>query len=288
MDALVKEGAAAIRAAAAYDALTKSQQPAASAVNKLQDGYESLAKRLRDNIANSDSILNGTDKLTVAQKLQRDVTHALTHDLKKLDDTRKDGLQAMAAESKAKEADAKMMRQKQDIAERAASMQRQFAQMAQEQARDIARQNEGLSHGSKWNEQQSQIDAIADKYDRMRRSAEEAFRAAKSRGDDATVAQQALNAAIAQSTIEEEAAKAAARKGFAERDALQANWVTGAQRAMEDYRDRAKDTASQVADLFTNAATNMTDALVQFALTGKLSFKDFANSVIEDLARIAY
>lgn len=190
--------------------------------------------------------------------------------------------------AKAREADAKMMRQKEDIAARAASMQRQFNDMAKEQARDIARQNEGLSHGSKWNEQQSQIDAIADKYDRMRRSAEEAFRAAKSRGDDATVAQQALNAAIAQSTIEEEAAKAAARKGFAERDALQANWVTGAQRAMEDYRDRAKDTASQVADLFTNAATNMTDAFVQFAVTGKLSFKDFAESVIRDLARIAY
>jgi lambda family phage tail tape measure protein len=32
----------------------------------------------------------------------------------------------------------------------------------------------------------------------------------------------------------------------------------------------------------------MTDAFVQFAVTGKLSFKDFAESVIRDLARIAY
>ncbi len=190
--------------------------------------------------------------------------------------------------AKAREADAKMMRQKEDIAARAASMQRQFAQMAQEQARDIARSVEGLSHGSLWNDRQSQLDAISDKYDRVRKSAEEAYRAAKSRGDDAVVAQQALDAAIDQSRIHEQVAKDAAVQGFAERDTAMANWVTGAKRAMEDYRDRAKDTASQVADLFTNAATNMTDALVQFAVTGKLSFKDFADSVIRDLARIAY
>ncbi|MBF3032390.1 phage tail tape measure protein, partial [Pseudomonas aeruginosa] len=39
--------------------------------------------------------------------------------------------------------------------------------------------------------------------------------------------------------------------------------------------------------LFTNAFTNMENALFTFATTGKLSFKDFADSVIQDMARIA-
>lgn len=39
--------------------------------------------------------------------------------------------------------------------------------------------------------------------------------------------------------------------------------------------------------LFSSAFSGMEDAIVKFATTGKASFKDFATSVISDLARIA-
>ncbi|WP_240442547.1 phage tail tape measure C-terminal domain-containing protein, partial [Pseudomonas aeruginosa] len=52
-------------------------------------------------------------------------------------------------------------------------------------------------------------------------------------------------------------------------------------------RDQAQDVSGMMDMLFTNAFTNMENALFTFATTGKLSFKDFADSVIQDMARIA-
>jgi lambda family phage tail tape measure protein len=45
--------------------------------------------------------------------------------------------------------------------------------------------------------------------------------------------------------------------------------------------------AGQTKSLFTSAFSSMEDAVAQFALTGKLSFGDFAKSILADMARIA-
>ncbi|MBD1602566.1 phage tail tape measure C-terminal domain-containing protein, partial [Pseudomonas typographi] len=42
----------------------------------------------------------------------------------------------------------------------------------------------------------------------------------------------------------------------------------------------------QTKTLFSDAFNNMEDGIVNFVKTGKLSFKDFADGVIEDLIRI--
>lgn len=76
------------------------------------------------------------------------------------------------------------------------------------------------------------------------------------------------------------------RDGFAKIDAAQADWSNGATSAWEDYRDSAADVAGQTRDLFGNMFSGAEDALTQFVKNGKLSFKDFADSVIEDLIRI--
>jgi lambda family phage tail tape measure protein len=57
--------------------------------------------------------------------------------------------------------------------------------------------------------------------------------------------------------------------------------------AFEDFKNNAMDTGKQMADSFTNFTSGMEDAFVKFAQTGKLSFKDLANSIIADLIRIA-
>lgn len=69
-------------------------------------------------------------------------------------------------------------------------------------------------------------------------------------------------------------------------DELQSDWSVGARAAFGTYLEQARNVAGQTRTLFTNAFSNMEDAVVTFVKTGKLSFKDFADGVIEDLIRI--
>ncbi|HGM4967242.1 TPA: phage tail tape measure protein [Pseudomonas putida] len=79
---------------------------------------------------------------------------------------------------------------------------------------------------------------------------------------------------------------AAQQNYFQQVDEAQSNWSNGATSALENYLDSAADVAGQTQDLFTNAFSNLEDGIVQFIKTGKASFKDFADSIIEDLIRI--
>jgi lambda family phage tail tape measure protein len=67
----------------------------------------------------------------------------------------------------------------------------------------------------------------------------------------------------------------------------QGSWTAGASSAWENYLESTRDVAGQTKSLFTNAFSSMEDAIVQFAMTGKLSFADFAKSILADMARIA-
>lgn len=74
---------------------------------------------------------------------------------------------------------------------------------------------------------------------------------------------------------------------YSKLDAAQEDWSNGANAALSDYLDAAKDVSTQTYDLFSNALGGIEDAFVEFAMTGKFSFKDLANSILADLARIA-
>nr|WP_311132912.1 phage tail tape measure protein [Pseudomonas fluorescens] len=67
----------------------------------------------------------------------------------------------------------------------------------------------------------------------------------------------------------------------------QGSWSAGASSAWENYLESTRDVAGQTKSLFTNAFSSMEDAIVNFAMTGKLSFADFAKSILADMARIA-
>lgn len=66
----------------------------------------------------------------------------------------------------------------------------------------------------------------------------------------------------------------------------QGDWALGAQRALLNYADESSNVFAQTESAVTNAFKGMEDALVQFAMTGKLDFKSLANSIISDLIRI--
>lgn len=67
----------------------------------------------------------------------------------------------------------------------------------------------------------------------------------------------------------------------------QGSWTAGASSAWENYLESSRDVAGQTKSMFTNAFSSMEDAITQFVLTGKLSFSDFAKSVLSDMAKIA-
>lgn len=68
---------------------------------------------------------------------------------------------------------------------------------------------------------------------------------------------------------------------------IQSNWRNGATLALNQWRDSSANIMAQAQQVFSNAFSGMENALVSFVMTGKASFKEFATSVIADLARIA-
>lgn len=78
----------------------------------------------------------------------------------------------------------------------------------------------------------------------------------------------------------------AAVQAVNDRLAMGSNWVVSSRRALEDYADNAINIADEVGAAWTRGMGGMEDALTKFVMTGKASFKDLANSIIEDMIRI--
>ena len=72
----------------------------------------------------------------------------------------------------------------------------------------------------------------------------------------------------------------------AARAAAEADWANGARRALQTYADDAANIAAQTEGLFTNAFGRMEDALVDFAMTGKLDLSELVRGIGEDLIRM--
>ena len=64
------------------------------------------------------------------------------------------------------------------------------------------------------------------------------------------------------------------------------SWANGANRAWQNFIESSRDAASQAQSLTEKAFQGMEDALTSFAMTGKLNFKNMAESIIADLIRI--
>jgi len=69
-------------------------------------------------------------------------------------------------------------------------------------------------------------------------------------------------------------------------DRAQTEWMNGANAAFQDYADEAANISGQTYDLVSNGLGELEDQFVSVFTTGKFSFKDLANSIIADLARM--
>ncbi|NBN74967.1 phage tail tape measure protein [Proteus sp. G2615] len=85
------------------------------------------------------------------------------------------------------------------------------------------------------------------------------------------------NVELTKQQIEEELRK---------RETMKGDPMAGLKQGLSDFSESAMDVMENVGNVTTNALNNMSDALADFALTGKGSFKDFANAVISDITRM--
>lgn len=63
------------------------------------------------------------------------------------------------------------------------------------------------------------------------------------------------------------------------------DFVGGWNQALEDYVKNSQDKAKQAGDLFKTMTQGLEDAFVNFAKTGKLSFNDLINTIVESILR---
>ncbi|MCT8231622.1 phage tail tape measure protein [Proteus terrae] len=70
------------------------------------------------------------------------------------------------------------------------------------------------------------------------------------------------------------------------REDMKSDPVEGLSQGLSDFSDSATNVMENVKNVTSNALNNMSDSLADFVLTGKGSFKDFANAVISDITRM--
>jgi lambda family phage tail tape measure protein len=123
----------------------------------------------------------------------------------------------------------------------------------------------------------------------IRRNARQAYEAAR---DTLTAGFDEGSATSEELAVMEERLTAL-KKGYdavaaAQSDNLDAarQWTAGWSESWATFVDNADNAAQHIKTIFDTATKGMEDAFVNFAHTGKLSFKSLANSILDDLIRI--
>lgn len=141
---------------------------------------------------------------------------------------------------------------------------------------------DGVGRGDRENAIDGELNGIADRANQQRLDLAR-DRADKARNMSAEEYQAKLDAINRSETDLSETVLS----NYEQMSAAQSDWRNGATSAFSNYLESARNIAGQTRDLFSNAFSSMEDAVVNFAMTGKLSFADFTKSILADMARIA-
>ncbi|WP_047293882.1 phage tail tape measure protein [Pseudomonas lundensis] len=140
----------------------------------------------------------------------------------------------------------------------------------------------GVGQGDRQNALNGELNGIADQANQQR------LDLARDRADAArNMSADEYNQKLAAINKSESDLAQTTLSNYEQMSAAQSDWRNGATAAFQNYMDSARDVAGQTKSLFSNAFSSMEDAVVNFAMTGKLSFADFTKSILADMARIA-
>lgn len=263
------------------DKTPKTHTPVAKAYQ--DDAATRMLQSLREQGAELQAQLGTQDKLTSAQKAQAQFQQLIT-DLKSKGQLTADQKSLLANQDAIKAQLAKNVAIDQEIQKRQQLAQIQSYQDALNSKLDTEKQGyqqqlEGIGQGSELRQRLREQLRIQQDYQR----------------DLARLQSQYNRGQIPEDQYREETERLKASLDdrlnawddyYKQLQDKQKDWTNGAKDAFKDYVAAAKDTAKSYYDLFQNALQGTEDALTKFVMTGKLSFKDLANSIIEDLVRI--
>ncbi|MBG7548954.1 phage tail tape measure protein [Pseudomonas aeruginosa] len=246
---------------------TKSLQDEVKALDALIDKALPEKKRLED-------LAEGVEKLRKAQAAGKITIAEMELGIKNLNEAYADG------------SIQKRIQQEQKLAE-----QRRNSADAYRKAMEVvlqARQDAinsdvaGIGLGDDERDQAQRLDAVRKKYADLRRELEAQQEDASRRLGPAAYEQRLADLADFQAReLQMEV------DGYGARLDAQRDYRNGARRAWQNIQADAADVASATDDMLTTGFNTASSALADFATTGKFKFRDFASSVINDMARIA-
>ncbi|MFK1021767.1 phage tail tape measure protein [Pseudomonas aeruginosa] len=254
-------------ATASGKARTKSLQDEVKALDALIDKALPEKKRLED-------LAEGVEKLRKAQAAGKITSAEMELGIKNLNEAYADG------------SIQKRIQQEQKLAE-----QRRNSADAYRKAMEVvlqARQDAinadvaGIGLGDDERDQAQRLDAVRKKYADLRRELEAQQEDASRRLGPAAYEQRLADLADFRAReLQMEV------DGYGARLDAQRDYRNGARRAWQNIQADAADVASATDDMLTTGFNTASNALADFATTGKFKFRDFASSVINDMARIA-
>ncbi|QEY75797.1 phage tail tape measure protein [Pseudomonas denitrificans (nom. rej.)] len=254
-------------ATASGKARTKSLQDEVKALDALIDKALPEKKRLED-------LAEGVEKLRKAQAAGKITSAEMELGIKNLNEAYADG------------SIQKRIQQEQKLAE-----QRRNSADAYRKAMEVvlqARQDAinsdvaGIGLGDDERDQAQRLDAVRKKYADLRRELEAQQEDASRRLGPAAYEQRLADLADFQAReLQMEV------DGYGARLDAQRDYRNGARRAWQNIQADAADVASATDDMLTTGFDTARNSLADFATTGKFKFRDFASSVINDMARIA-
>ncbi|EJA2567259.1 phage tail tape measure protein [Pseudomonas aeruginosa] len=254
-------------ATASGKARTKSLQDEVKALDALIDKALPEKKRLED-------LAEGVEKLRKAQAAGKITSAEMELGIKNLNEAYADG------------SIQKRIQQEQKLAE-----QRRNSADAYRKAMEVvlqARQDAinsdvaGIGLGDDERDQAQRLDAVRKKYADLRRELEAQQEDASRRLGPAAYEQRLAD--LADFQVRELQMEV---DGYGARLDAQRDYRNGARRAWQNIQADAADVASATDDMLTTGFNTASNALADFATTGKFKFRDFASSVINDMARIA-
>ncbi len=258
-----------------------AEEKAARAEQRAQETqYNSLSKSIAEHRAAVDAAAKSEDKLTEIERwavktkadLHNETNHLSAAQIKQAE-AEIDGIVATDAANRAREQAAK-------TTEEAARALERYQKTAQSRERNQQRDIDAIGHSAAWAEEQRRIYEIIDQAENARIALTDKARAAQQLESDE------YKKGLQDIATEMNNQLGREKNFYEKRKEAMGDWRNGAQRAWEEFSEKAMDVAGQTYDAWNSAFNALNSAIDQFAANGKVKMADLARTILAELLKI--